>query len=999
LTNIQSIEYNLYEGTVTFLFTDIEGSTRLLHQLGDCYSQVLADQRCIIRDEIGAWHGREVDTQGDSFFISFATPLDAVNAAVEIQRRIQSHNWPEGATVRLRMGLHSGEPLLAEEGYVGLDVHLAARVGNLGYGGQVLLSDITAKSVRDGLPEPLQLIELGKHSLKDFDQPEPISQLVIPGLPSDFPALKSLEACPNNLPTQLTAFIGRRSELDELEALIVDPGIRLVTILGAGGMGKTRLALAFAERQVDLTCEASIDGDTRFPDGVYFVALAPLESRENLITAIAKAIKFQFYQGVEPKQQILDFFCEKQLLLILDNFEHLLDGVPLVNEILQAAPEVKVLATSRARLNLSSELIYPLRGMAYPEQDLGGEISLKQIENQYSALNLFLHRVVRKQPEFERSRENLRCAERVCRLVEGMPLGLELAAGWGGTLSLGEIVEEIQSSLDFLETRDVDLPDRHRSLRAVFESTWKLLSERERETFAALSVFQGGFSKEAAEYVTDASVKELAGLADQSLIQRKPNRRYEVHEQLRQFAFEHLQKDEDRLAQVRDRHSEYYAEFLDQRWVALATGGRGDEILEMDNIRSGLRWAVERSLFATIRKQLKGIGLILISHGWTKEGVDTFRWLIQQLGSDNPSGERGIAYGLALSILGEILYWNVKKDEAVEVLRKSTEILRSVDDPVELAFAVKILAHLDQSIEYDEVVRIFKESLDFYRSSEDDYEIAETLLIWAERAIGAGHLEQAERMLQEAIKYHPDFVAWYSSLVGAIASRKGEFDVAKRYYQEAYDAWARKGLNQWAAARLMWLGDLALHMGQIEEAAGYHQLALKERERIGNPIYIAESHADLGFVFIKKRDYQTAEGHFARAMELYKQSGIQGGEGYVLEGLGELALETGEYEQAKRQFKSCLLLDPDVQDPWHTLRVIERVARLYSTMNRSTQAVELASMLVEHEATRPLTRDRAGKLLEALSRELPADSFQIAVESGKSLELWCTVDEVLEELK
>ncbi|MGD2163791.1 MAG: adenylate/guanylate cyclase domain-containing protein, partial [Anaerolineales bacterium] len=445
------------EGTVTFLFTDIEGSTRLLHRLGDQYDTLLADQRRILRETFKRWGGQEIDTQGDSFFACFQKASDAVAAAAEIQRSMAQHTWPDGVELRLRMGLHTGEPRVAEEGYIGVDVHRAARVGNLGHGGQVLLSETTTTLVRSELPEGVSLKALGEHKLKDFDQPESISQLVIPGLPSEFPALKSLEACPNNLPTQLTAFVGRRQELDELHALIADAEIRLITIMGAGGMGKTRLALAFAQEQVDLTCEADIDGDARFPDGVYFVPLAPVQSIENLVTVIAQAIQFQFYQGVDPRQQILDFFREKSLLLILDNFEHLLDGAGLVNEILEAAPAVKVIATSRARLNLSSERVFPLMGMAYPDQEIEQEVSLDQIESQYSALRLFLQRVERKQPGFVHSGENLNHAGNICRLVEGMPLGIELAAGWGGTLSIGEIVAEIQQSLDFLETRDVDL--------------------------------------------------------------------------------------------------------------------------------------------------------------------------------------------------------------------------------------------------------------------------------------------------------------------------------------------------------------------------------------------------------------------------------------------------------------------------------------------------------------------------------------------------------------
>jgi class 3 adenylate cyclase len=410
---------DLPEGTVTFLFTDIAGSTELLKQLGDEYATILADQRSILREIFSRLNGQEVDTQGDSFFVSFPRATEAVAAAAEIQLAISEHAWPAEADVRIRMGLHTGEPLIAEEGYVGIDVHRAARIAYVGHGGQVLLSETTAPLIRDELPEGVSLKDLGDHWLKDISRPERIHQLVIEGLPSDFSPLTSREARPNNLPVQLTPFIGRIDELAALDALLSDPDNRLISIIGAGGMGKTRIAIAAAEQQLHAVTSSNGMEEPRFPDGVFFVRLAPVEVTEAVIPTIAEATGFQFYEGVEPEKEILDFFRQKRLLLLIDNFDHLIESAILLTEIVQAAPNVLILVTSREKLNLRGEVIYPLSGMRFPEEE-----ESRLTDMPFTAIELFLQLTKRMIPDFEPTKDDLNSIGRICRLVEGMPLGI-----------------------------------------------------------------------------------------------------------------------------------------------------------------------------------------------------------------------------------------------------------------------------------------------------------------------------------------------------------------------------------------------------------------------------------------------------------------------------------------------------------------------------------------------------------------------------------------------
>ncbi len=382
----------------------------------------------------------------------------------------------------------------------------------------------------------------------------------------------------HNLPVQPTPFVGREEELASLARLLADEDLQLITILGPGGMGKTRLALEASQRQ-----------SAAFSDGVYFVALAPLTAPEQMPPAIAEAVRFSFYDGGSPREQLIDFLREKQMLLVLDNFEHLLEGTALVAEILQNAPAVRVLATSRERLNLQSETVLLLDGMDFPEWETPEDAAA------YSAVRLFLQSAHRMQPDFALSADNIGYVARICRLVQGVPLGIVLAAAWIGMLELSEIASEIERSLDFLESDLRDLPERQRSLRAVFEYSWNLMSEHERDVFMRLSVFRGGFTREAAQEVSGASLKTLMTLVNKSLLRRDPSGRYDVHELLRQYAEARLHGNAAAEADTRNRHSTFYTTLLalqNPHTVELNKVGLGIIESEIDNVWVALDWAI-----------------------------------------------------------------------------------------------------------------------------------------------------------------------------------------------------------------------------------------------------------------------------------------------------------------------------------------------------------------------------------------------------------------------
>ena len=606
----------LPDGVVTFLFTDVEGSTRLWEEAPDSMMAALRQHDRAIEDAATDHNGVPVRPrgEGDSRFVVFSGASDAVAAAAEMQRLLAALDWATPRPLRVRASLHTGDADLQLGDYYGSAVNRAARLRGVAHGGQTLISGSTWELVQDHLPEGISIVDMGKHRLKDLTRPEHVYQLNIEGLDNTFPPLVSLDAVPNNLPVQLTDFIGRQSELAETERLLGET--RLLTILAPGGAGKTRLAI-----------QAAADVTSDNPDGVFFVDLAPIGSPSAIVQAVAESLGLGLSSNEDPQAQLLTYLANKRLLLVFDNFEHLGDGAPIVSEILRAAPHVTVVATSRATLRVTGETVLALEGLE----------SVWEAEEealQTSGVGLFIDAAQRARPGFALKPEDLDPLAGILRLTDGMPLGIILAAAWVAMLSIGEIAAEIAKNLDFLEADVGDAPDRHRSVRAVFDYTWELLSPEERSIFAALSVFRGGFTREAAEAVTGASLRDLAALANKSLVTADPETgRYTVHELLRQYAEVELEKDQQRSRQVLEAHVAYYSSLADGAFPLL--GGSGDLLMleqDIDNIRLAWRHALAFGAAVEARKMIGALwmvyeirGLVPVGSGVVRRGVGCVR--------------------------------------------------------------------------------------------------------------------------------------------------------------------------------------------------------------------------------------------------------------------------------------------------------------------------------------------------------------------------------------
>jgi predicted ATPase/class 3 adenylate cyclase len=575
--------------TLTFLFTDIEGSTALLGRLGDgVYAQVLAGHHALIRSALAAHGGREVDTQGDAFFAVFSSPRGCVAAVLQMQQALQAHAWPGGEQVRVRMGIHCGEAARTAAGLVGLEVHRAARVAAAGYGGQVLVSEAAAVLVRDGLPPGAALADLGVHRLKDLGRPERIFQLHAAGLPAGFPPLRSLgnPALPNNLPGQLSAFIGRAREISEVRALV--ESCRLVTLTGAGGCGKTRLGLQVAAELLDGS-----------GDGVWLAELAAVADEGAVASAISQALRLAVRPGRPVLEALLDALALQDVLIVVDNCEHLIGGCAKTAEaIVRRCPRVHLLATSREPLGIGGETIYRVPSLSLPGP---GEAAPGS-----DAVALFADRARANGVALPVDEETGPLAVSICRRLDGMPLAIELAAARLRSMSLSELHDRLDQRFRLLTGGSRTALERQQTLRATVEWSYSLLTGAEQLLLARLSVFAGSFDLDAAEAVCGSGridaldVAELLGsLVDKSLVVAEPaggTLRYRLLETIRLFAAERLaEAGEEEAAAVADAHCARFLSVAEAAAAHLTGPQQGSWLARLDADQANLRRAAQHA--------------------------------------------------------------------------------------------------------------------------------------------------------------------------------------------------------------------------------------------------------------------------------------------------------------------------------------------------------------------------------------------------------------------
>jgi predicted ATPase/class 3 adenylate cyclase len=760
----------LPSGTVTLLFTDIEGSTVLAERLGDRWPGVLGEHNRILRESFAAHGGIELGTEGDALFVAFTSAAEAAAAAAAAQHALAAQGWPADGTIRVRMGLHTGEPTTTADGYVGLDMHRAARVAAAAHGAQVLLSQTT----RDLLPERLEGLtfrDLGDHRLKDLTGPQRLHQLCIEGLSVDFPPPRSLEGRVTNLPAQPTPLVGRERELEAARALLLAGDTRMLTLTGPGGTGKTRLALQVAADTVD-----------EFPDGVYGVLLAPVTDPEVVPLELARVL------GIEelPSQPIIEALkaglAGRRTLVLFDNFEHVGPAAPLLAELLAACPRLKLIVTSREPLRIAAERQYPVPPL--PESD---------------AMTLFVERARAVRPDFELTDETAPIVAEICERLDGLPLAVELAAAWSKVLPPAALLRRLERRLELPASRSPDVPARQSTLREAIAWSYDLLSDEERRLHARLSVFMGGCTVEAAERIADPGgelgidvLEGIASLVDRSLLRESEDDegepRFGMLATIREYARQHLKEsgEEDELLR---RHALEFARFADEADARVRTG---DQLLwfsrlesEHDNLRAALDSSAANGDDETALRLGGALGWFWYAHGHALEGCARLTDVLAR--TENAPEE---LRARPMYALGVLLDQRGEPERAAELVERSLAVFRELGDQENVARALNSLGGIKRALgELESARSLLEESIGVRRELGDEPGTAAALTNLGSVAFEQGDLEEAEARLTEALtldRVHGN--EWGAAValdsLAAVPLERGDYDRAGELIRE-----------------------------------------------------------------------------------------------------------------------------------------------------------------------------------------------------------------------
>ena len=770
-------------GTVTFLFTDIEGSTRLLQELGPDYSPVQTDHMQIMRDAISAGGGVEIRTEGDAFFAVFSSVKGAVAVAVQAQRAINDHDWSHGRPLRVRMGLHTGEGILGGDDYLGIDVNRAARIAAAGHGGQVLLSESTRAVVINDLPNGVSIRELGAHRLKDFPDATRLYDLMVDGLLADFPPLMSLET-PSNLPSELTSFVGRERELEAVESLL--GSTRLLTLTGPGGSGKTRLAVRVASDVLD-----------RFPDGVFFVELASITDAELVPSAIASALRKREEGARSVSETLMIELRNQNSLLVLDNFEQVIEASPWIGKLVGAASLIRVLVTSRSPLRIQGEQEFSVPPLALPDPaQAPGPEELTRFE----ALSLFVERASAIDPRFALSEGNGQAIAEICRRLDGLPLAIELAASRLRLLSPSALLERLDRALPLLTGAGRDVPARQRTLRGAIDWSYDLLTAETAALFRRICVFAGGFTIAAAERVGAAegepgmdTLEGLDALLDASLIRRRwelavPDR-FETLRTIREYGLELLEESDEADA-VRRSHAQFFLELAEATEPEL----RGPDIelhldvlrLEHDNMRAALTLAVEQDEGDVALRLSWSLWRFWHLHGDLTEGR---RWTDQALALPSAAG-RTRERARALLATGSLAYWARATSAMTNTFQQAKSIFEELEDTAGIALATYNIAFaLAVENRIAEGVEMFRASRALFEEIGDTRGVGDSLFGLSGMCRKLGDITAARANAEEALRLHRelgDIFGIHGDLyvLGRALTESGDLDAAREIFLE-----------------------------------------------------------------------------------------------------------------------------------------------------------------------------------------------------------------------
>jgi predicted ATPase/class 3 adenylate cyclase/Tfp pilus assembly protein PilF len=854
---------SLPTGTLTFLFTDIEGSTKLWEQDSSSMQVALALHDEVLRSAIEERRGYVFKTVGDAFCCAFPTAPDALEAALDTQRRLLSSEWEQTGPLKVRMALHTGAAEERDGDYFGPPVNRVARLLSAAHGGQVLLSLPTQELVRDQLPGGTSLRDLGEHRLKDLFRPERVFQILAPELPSEFPPLRTLDAYRNNLLLQPTPLIGREKEVSEVCDLLRGDETRLLTLTGPGGTGKTRLALQAAADLLD-----------DFSNGAFLVPLATLTQAELLLPTVAETLGVR-ETGEQPLDESLkDYLHERRMLLVLDNFEQVLGAAPTVTGLLAGAPGLKVLATSRAPLGLYGEKEYAVPPLSVP--DVRHLPDLKTL-SQYEAVRLFIERAKSGKVDFEVTDKNAPAVAEICVRLDGLPLAIELAAARIKMLPPKAMLQRLTSRLKLLTGGARDLPERQRTLRATIEWSYALLDEGEQLLFGRLAVFSGGRTLEAIEAICDAqgdlpvdALEGVSSLLDKSLLRQEegPNGepRFVMLETVHEFAREKLEESAE-AEEIKRAHAEYFLALAEEAYPEL----RGPDQLEWlerleaehDNMRAALSWALERKEAELVLRLGSTLSWLWSVRGYHSEGR---RWLEEALAMDGRVSPEVRA--MALAGAGVLASEQGDLDRAQQACEEGLELLEHEAREASEA-KLNLLAFLGwvawQREEHDKATELFEEGLALSREMNDTWWLANSI-----------------------------------SNLATVSHSQGDSERATELYEKSMDLFREQGDKQSLTYCLTNLAMVACSQGDLRRAAQLTEEAVALQRELGARGDVALGLCNLGWIALLQDDLGRAADLYRESLSLSWEIGLNPLVQSALEGLACLAGAQGDAERAVR---------------------------------------------------------------------------------------------------
>jgi len=948
-------------GTVTFLFTDIEGSTTRWEHHPDAMRTALARHDALLRSLITAHDGYVFKMVGDAVYAAFAVPAAALAAAQAAQRAVAAEEWGEVGLLRVRMALHTGAVQSRDEDYFGPTLNRVARILSTGSGGQILLSSATVELVRDSLLAGTSLQDLGEHALKDLLRPEHVYQLTLPDLPSQFPALKSLTHQPHNLPVQPTPFLGREQEVDHVCLLLHRPEVRLVTLTGPGGMGKTRLSLQVA---------AELSGD--FADGVFLVALASVSDAALVVPTIVQTLGIHEVAGQSLLALLKSTLKDKQLLLVLDNFEQVVEAAVQIAELLAACPRLKLLVTSRILLHLQAEREFPVPPLSLPNpRQLPDLVTLSQ----YEAVALFIQRAQAVKAEFTVTNANAPAVAEICARLDGLPLALELAAARVKFFAPPALLTRLEQGLSVLTGGARDLPARQQTLRGAIAWSYDLLSPQEQALFRRLAVFVDGWTWEAADVVCQAAgaleidvLEGLLSLVDKSLLRQQESEqgepRFWMLQLLREFGLEVLTKAGEREATCRV-HARYFLALAEEAEPELTGPNQvvWTERLEQehDNLRAALGWTSEQ------REQEGGLRLAGALHMfWFRRGhlSEGRQWLSTLLASVHPGA--AAVRAKALRGAGHLAQRQGDHSQARILLEESLALYREVGDTGGIADALYELGTLAwHQDDYGRARALHEESLALYREVGDNVGIARVLGQLGSLAQVQGDYSQARTLFEEGLALYRELghkmnITWVLTALGLLARLQGDYSRARTLFEES--------------------------------------IAL-QRE-LGAKDFLSWALAELGTLTRLQEDYSQARTLFEESLSLSREVGTKGGSARALGELGSLARLQGDDGQARALLKESLSLFGELGDKAgiaDSLEGLAEVARVQGLPGPAAQLFGAAEAVREAIGAPlpPLERTPYAQAVASVRAHVGEDAFAAAWQEGRTMPLEQVIEEAL----